>query len=1474
MCVYYGDLHSHTGYSDGKGTPREAYQMARANGLDFLASTDHAELLTQNEWDDTFYQARRASVDDVFVALRGFEWSSGAFDTPSRGHLNVFNTRDFVGVTDPDYDSLGKIYTWLAEPAQLAGIAQLNHPNFPEDSFKNLAYERGVDPHVNLIEINVGDDTRLDKYRRALANGWRVAPANNSDTHWANWGVRRGRIGIVAPALTQREVMEALRARRVFSTEDENLALLLRADGHWMGALLREPPIQIDVYAFDPDPVDPIVKLTLYQNNEPFSSTVVNAHALTWTIPLEHRPAPGTWWYAEATQADGDRAFTGPIWLIEAEPYDLLARDSVNDFGAIPSADPVWQSPDVWIRQQADGQMWHQNPITGQGNVVYARLQNAGVNPLSGVDVYLYWAEAALGLRWPDDWRAITGQPLHVPSLQPGQTAVVSTTWDVPPSAPAHVSLLMRLVSDQDLIRDDGNPKWDNNVAGKSVHVLPLAGGESGTVQLPIRMTFYLNNPDDGDEIADLRLYSRDFPSQGDLTLRLAPDLFERWAVTDTTHLLKGAFVDSTSHAIVMTHPQRAAVYGLPLHAGERSTATLLLHAPHTATLALHVSQEIRGNEVGRNLYTSVPNNAPHAMWLEAIPPVMTPHSQAQIVAYVVGDGFTPIVDGVPVHFSTTRGRLSDNTVETRGGVALVTLVSDGDWGTAVVRASAAGLSTAVRVDVNRACWVRLNDSMDDYTSVQAAVDASTRPDDVIKVAGRCTGVHRREDLVQVVHVSKTVTIQGGYTVTNWITPDLWTHRSVIDAQGQGRALYVAEGVSLTLEGIHVTGGDARGLGGGPLGEDAGGGIYAVHATPTLRSNRVLGNVAGLGGGLYLAESEASLTNNIVAHNQALDRGSGLCVGGGKARLLHNTLARNGLPGFPGSLGGDGIGLYVSGRGLVTATNTILAGHAVGISVTTGSTVTLEATLWGDGAWANGADWDGDGAFASHEPETWGDPAFVAPDDGDYHIGAGSAARDRGIDAGVSADVDGEPRPMGYAHDVGADELRIGLQIDQRASATPALSGERLTYIITVTNTGLLDLHARITDTLPSHVVSGRTSEGTAVMPGQVVTWTPVITAPGGIWRQQIVVTVEAEYRGVLTNVVQVATDAGVGGSDTLTTPVITVYTLRLPLVMRNYSPPVPCAPRLIATVETGPDSHGIALDTAGRRAFVAHAGGLAVIDADRHTLIRAVHAITSVHGVAYDPERNRIWAVTRDPDRVLVLDGSTYSLLADLPAGAGPHAAGYNSANARVYVTNYWDGTLRIYDARNLTYLLELSDFAEPAHLAINPVTNKVYVANHGFYRGITVIDGATHATRRIDAGLFDAYGVTVDVTRNLVYATGIAQGRLSVIDGATDEALGYQDFRHADGGAMWLRVITVNPDVGPEGHLLLVTSSDDGERDQLLLIPNTWPTLGEPVALDIASYPQDGIVLDPRTERVWVTSVGSGLVNVIQDGEPVCVP
>jgi len=433
-------------------------------------------------------------------------------------------------------------------------------------------------------------------------------------------------------------------------------------------------------------------------------------------------------------------------------------------------------------------------------------------------------------------------------------------------------------------------------------------------------------------------------------------------------------------------------------------------------------------------------------------------------------------------------------------------------------------------------------------------------------------------------------------------------------------------------------------------------------------------------------------------------------------------------------------------------------------------------------------------------------------------------------------------------------------------------------YTIVVANSGALAQNVVLSDTVPS---------GAVFIPGSCTYTTQAGTLPCGplseMWREGFdtgdcitttfsVRVIAGTLQWPLVNCAHLSWD---GNQQTMCfTTMVNPSRAYLPLALCNYFclPPFTCAPQLLAEVNTGPEPRGVAVDAAGQRAFVAHATGVSVIDTNSLEVIVEVQSLASAHGIAYDADHDRIWVTRIDADRVVVLDGTTYETLADLPTGDRPRSVAYNPTNDRVYVTNFGSGSVSVYDAGSLAYALTLRDFDEPTHVAVNHVTNKIYVTNHATNSPMTVIHGDTHTTERVAVALLDAFGITVDTTRNLVYATSSVEGRLAIVDGAADQLLGTRVIQHSSGQKATLRAIAVNPNVGSEGHLFLVASSEYGGEDQLLLIPNGWPTLGTPVALDIARYPKEGIALNPDTDRLWVTSVESGLVSVVQDGEPVC--
>ena len=249
------------------------------------------------------------------------------------------------------------------------------------------------------------------------------------------------------------------------------------------------------------------------------------------------------------------------------------------------------------------------------------------------------------------------------------------------------------------------------------------------------------------------------------------------------------------------------------------------------------------------------------------------------------------------------------------------------------------------------------------------------------------------------------IDLNGNVHGSQLLENEIFLNRS----DGSGGGVAWANSLSPTLEGNRIFSNTSG---------EYGAGVYLYGADGAwIEGNQVFGNEAnGDGGGLALTGSDpVTVVNNMVWENRTARDGAGIFLGDASAHLLHNTLARNG--------GGGGQGVYVVWSARAWLTNTIVVSHDVGIQVGSGATATLQATLWGTSMWANTLDWSGPGTLFTGTLNFWGDPAFVDPDGGDYHIGPGSAAIGKGVDAGVATDIDGDRR-IG-APDLGADEYRV-----------------------------------------------------------------------------------------------------------------------------------------------------------------------------------------------------------------------------------------------------------------------------------------------------------------------------------------------------------------------------------------------------------------------------------------------------------------
>lgn len=410
MQGYFGCLHSHTTYSDGSGPPRYAFAVARANGMHFLALTDHSHWFNDLQWTDILTQAQAATVDGAFVGLRGFEWTS-----QEQGHSDVFATDTYISREDPPYDTLAGFYDWLA--TQPEAIAQFNHPFGPpyDTSFDDFAYDAAAAQRMALLEVGNGSGeeyrTFEEAYLRALAIGWRVGAANNGDTETPDWGLDTPhRTGIVAPALTRGDLLAALRARRTFATEDSNLALALRSGDQWMGSTISpKANITFDVDFYDPD--GEAITLELFDRSILIATTSVNGVISdTWTVAVPG--AAGHFYFVRATQADGDRAYTSPLWTEGAAAPEIITLN-LNEVLPEPqyedwNDDGLADSDDEWIELYNPGDTavglggWQLDDVGDGGSSPYVIPLGTVIQP--GGFLVFFKGETGVALNNDGDW--------------------------------------------------------------------------------------------------------------------------------------------------------------------------------------------------------------------------------------------------------------------------------------------------------------------------------------------------------------------------------------------------------------------------------------------------------------------------------------------------------------------------------------------------------------------------------------------------------------------------------------------------------------------------------------------------------------------------------------------------------------------------------------------------------------------------------------------------------------------------------------------------------------------------------------------------------------------------------------------------------------------------------------------------------------------------------------------------------------
>ncbi len=225
---FRGDLHMHTGHSDGscpsqtgKSVPCPVFVTAEAavrRGLDFIAVTDHN---TTSQYDAL---RELQPYFDQLLLIPGREI------TTFQGHANVFGITRFVdyriGTRDvPDMNTIAR------QVHQLGGIISINHPNAPSGEIC-LGCGWHPDPPADLhlfsaIEAVNGGSLRgpysgVSFWEKQLTAGYRIPAIGGSDNHHGAWPVvHPDSVGIpttvvYAQNLSVPAILDGIRSGHVF----------------------------------------------------------------------------------------------------------------------------------------------------------------------------------------------------------------------------------------------------------------------------------------------------------------------------------------------------------------------------------------------------------------------------------------------------------------------------------------------------------------------------------------------------------------------------------------------------------------------------------------------------------------------------------------------------------------------------------------------------------------------------------------------------------------------------------------------------------------------------------------------------------------------------------------------------------------------------------------------------------------------------------------------------------------------------------------------------------------------------------------------------------------------------------------------------------------------------------------------------------------------------------------------------------
>ncbi|MBS1637212.1 MAG: T9SS type A sorting domain-containing protein [Bacteroidetes bacterium] len=363
---YFGNIHAHSGYSDGNkdsssngmNKPADDFAFAKlSQHFDFMGLSEHnhhssSDLAMTPSRYQMGIQQTNAANSGTFACLYGMEYGV----ISSGGHIVTYGFNQLIGWEPGNYDVYNAKLdydTYFRRIAHTPGtFAYLAHPNTGDypvgtNGIDGSAYNATYDSAIVGVPFRSGpafstftDYSDMDNsdytpyYNKLLAKGYHLGMGYDHDTHYLTFGRHTtGRLVVLATSLSPANVMDAMLNMRFYGSDDWNTQVNFTVNSKVMGSIVKQnasPQISVSISDADGETAQSI---KLYAGtpgtgiNPAIMSSVSNNNTLLYTDASLTFGAT-RYYYLKITQPDGDVIVTSPIWYTYT---DQVGIETYND---------------------------------------------------------------------------------------------------------------------------------------------------------------------------------------------------------------------------------------------------------------------------------------------------------------------------------------------------------------------------------------------------------------------------------------------------------------------------------------------------------------------------------------------------------------------------------------------------------------------------------------------------------------------------------------------------------------------------------------------------------------------------------------------------------------------------------------------------------------------------------------------------------------------------------------------------------------------------------------------------------------------------------------------------------------------------------------------------------------------------------------------------------------------------------------